>query len=52
MCKWDDGPNYWNFETDGKIRSSHAVTEDPVRAYFGSWDGGVYAVNHPVGDRH
>lgn len=52
MRKFDDGPNYWNFETDGKLRSSPSVTEDPERVYFGSWDGGVYAVNDSEGKQH
>lgn len=40
----------WTFQTDGKVRSSPAVTRNPVHVYFGSWDGNVYAVDGPYGE--
>lgn len=42
----------WTFETDGKIRSSPAVIEDPDRVYVGSWDQKLYAVGAFSGDQH
>lgn len=39
--------NEWEFEMDGKIRSSPALTSDTV--YAGSWGGNVYAIDDQEG---
>ena len=46
-CVTRDPGERWRFQTGGEIKSSPVVVDNI--AYFGSWDGNVYAVNAASG---
>lgn len=47
LHRWTE-QNAWEFQTDGKVRSSPALAEGVV--YFGSWDHNVYALEFESGE--